>query len=192
MIDQPLPGAGATKAEWRLWAGRQWGRIDLIGVSRAVLDGLLAWQPLSGSGTVLLYLPMGDELDLRELADAGLPGTLAVTRTPAEGPLTVHPFHGPLEEHRFGFLQPLAGAPQVDPADIAVALVPGRCFDEEGTRIGRGVGYYDELLARLPESAYRVGIAPRALVVRRLPSTHRDVAMSHLATEDGVRRVGEM
>jgi 5-formyltetrahydrofolate cyclo-ligase len=101
----------------------------------------------------------------------------------------VHPADGPSEPHRWGYLQPVADAPVVPDADIAVALVPGALFDRHGHRLGHGAGYYDRLLPRLAPTTPRIGITPAALVVAELPVEPHDVKMTHLATEVGVREV---
>ena len=115
--------------------------------------------------------------------------TIPVTRTwpGAERRLSVHRLErASLERHRYGFLQPPATAPEVDPATVDLVLVPGLAFDVAGGRLGYGLGYYDRLLPRLDPAAPRVGVALRALVVPALPADPRDVAMTHLATESGV------
>ena len=71
-----------------------------------------------------------------------------------------------------------------------MALVPGLCFDERGTRLGYGLGYYDRLLPLLRSDALIVGVTADALVVPELPKAPFDVPMTHLVTESGVRQVG--
>ena len=68
-----------------------------------------------------------------------------------------------------------------------MVLVPGVAFSSSGTRLGHGSGYYDEFLSRCPGGVARVGVTPEALVVEALPFDDHDVAMTHLATESGVR-----
>jgi 5-formyltetrahydrofolate cyclo-ligase len=101
----------------------------------------------------------------------------------------VHRWDSPLERHRFGFVQPTADAPVVPLDEIGIVLVPGLVFDRAGGRIGYGKGYYDSLLAATGGGTRLVGITYDELVVERLPTTSRDVAMTHLATEGGLRPV---
>lgn len=186
--DPPDPGAG--KEEWRRWARARRSELDLDRISSGVVDALGSWDPLQQAATVLLFLPMADEIDLHELLARGLSTTFAATRTPGRGPLTVHPLGGKLEQHPYGFLQPEAAAPPIDPRDLSVLLVPGLAYDRDGVRLGRGAGYFDELLGRADPSAPRVGVTPEALLVDGLPNEPHDVRMTHLATEAGVWEVG--
>lgn len=153
-------------------------------VSARITVALGAWSRLRGR--VLLYLPLPDEPDLRSIEGP----ELCVTRTPdAGGPLTIHQLGGQLEQHHLGFDQPIASEPEIDPSTIDMALVPGLAFDRNGHRLGRGSGYFDRLLPQLPERALRVGVAPQAVVVDRLPSEPHDVTMTHLVTELGITPV---
>ncbi|MEX2419139.1 MAG: 5-formyltetrahydrofolate cyclo-ligase, partial [Acidimicrobiia bacterium] len=81
---------------------------------------------------MLLYDPLPDEVDLRPLVGEF---EALVTRTPDDGVLTVHPFDSERETHRLGFSQPVAGSPEVGPADIDVVLLPGLAFDHSGVRL---------------------------------------------------------
>ena len=132
---------------------------------------------------------MPGEIDLSGLGDGVVNAQLLVTRTPPDGPLTVHPLGVPHERHRYGFMQPVADAPHVEPEDIDIALVPGRVFDRLGGRLGRGAGYYDTLLSGLKSEALRVGVCPSLLIVDRIPMEKHDVRMTHLVSELGVRTI---
>lgn len=116
------------------------------------------------------------------------PHRLYTTRTPARGPLTVHPLDAPRERHRYGFEQPVESSAEADLSDIGIVLVPGLAFDREGRRLGRGKGYYDRLLAQLPGRAL-VAITLERLLVKRVPTEPHDLPMTHLATEWGVTPV---
>lgn len=134
--------------------------------------------------TVLTFLAMPGEVDLGDLrSDPGL--TLAVTRTPRTGPLTIHALEEPLERHPFGYLQPRPDAHLIAPEGIAVVLVPGLLFARDGGRLGHGKGYYDQLLSSLHPRPYLIGATVDRRVVDRLPMTQRDVWMDALATETG-------
>ncbi|WP_419863810.1 5-formyltetrahydrofolate cyclo-ligase [Candidatus Poriferisodalis sp.] len=213
MID--TPGSAASKADWRRWI-REHSQPVPDATTAAVVAGLRTFiealdersaavaghgtpvaelddrsfarkaSLLAGAGLILFYRAMADELSLDGLADGLGWQRFAVTRTPPSGPLTLHPAIGAMEQHRYGFPQPTADAFELQPRHISLALVPGVAFDRRGTRLGHGVGYFDELLTRLPEDCPRIGVAPSELVFDRLPCEPHDVPMTHLATQDGV------
>ncbi len=178
------PDAGASKAAWRVHA-RRTAHIPTPSQIAQVVERLIEFlTPING--VFLFYRAVGPEVPLDGVADAlGWP-RFAVTRTPDEGPLTVHPAIGPMERHRFGFHQPLADAIELAPHHLSAALVPGMLFDRSGTRLGHGAGYFDELLSTLPPDRPRIGITLAGRIVDRLPVEPHDVPMTHLATESGV------
>lgn len=169
----------ADKQLWRTWGV---ARLHDTRFSAAIRSGIDDW--LRPGAVVLTYLAMAGEPDLTGL---GTGATLAVTRTPQRGPLTVHPFDAPRETHRWGFEQPAEGSVEIDPRLIDVALVPGVLFDRQGGRLGHGRGYYDRLLAGLRDDVARVGIVTTGRIVERLPLEPHDIVMTHLGTERGVR-----
>lgn len=189
-MDTPPPEA--TKEQWRSWARGLRAEIDFEALSEAVTTTLQGWSDLAAASKVLAFLPLADEIDLRMLFESMPDCEFLATRTPDRGGrLSVHGLGGPLEVHPLGFLQPHRTAPEIRPEELDVLLLPGLAFDLWGTRLGRGAGYFDELLSRTRPDAVAVGVTPAALVVDRLPAEPHDVAVSRLATEEGVIPVAE-
>ena len=181
----PSPEAG--KQEWREWARKQRESIDWPGVSEAVVAALQSWIVPNNYQTVLVFLPMVNEVDLNGLLEADSETRFVATRTPdSGGDLSVHELGGPLEVHRLGFLQPHESARRVGPDEIDIVLLPGLAFDLYGNRLGRGAGYFDRLLLATRTGAKLVGVVPADLVVDRLPAEPHDVAVGYLATEEGI------
>ncbi len=197
------PGLRSSKDAWRRWIRDRRQPVTAASTA-AVVAGIQAFiealdaksaaiagrRVPPGANLILFYRAMANELSLDRLADAVGWQRFAVTRTPPHGPLTLHPAIGAMEQHRYGFPQPTADAFELQPRHISLALVPGVAFDRHGTRLGHGVGYFDELLARLPKDCPRVGVTCRHLVFDQLPSEPHDVPMTHLATEDDVIAIG--
>lgn len=161
-------------------------RSDIdVATSNAIVSALRLFLD-SKSGMFLFYRSMSHEPNLESLAATIGWESFLITRTPSSGPLSVHSATTPLEKHRYGFFQPVEGSPEVPVNRISVALVPALAFDTAGNRLGNGLGLYDELLARLEKNCLRVGVTAQRYVLDGLPSETHDVAMTHLATEDGV------
>jgi 5-formyltetrahydrofolate cyclo-ligase len=72
------------------------------------------------------------------------------------------------------FLRPVA------PAEIDLVVVPGLAFDLEGNRLGRGAGYYDRFLKRLPALTASIGLAFDFQIVENLPYLSPDVPVKEV------------
>ncbi|MEE8457103.1 MAG: 5-formyltetrahydrofolate cyclo-ligase [Acidimicrobiia bacterium] len=174
-----------SKTQMRAWAKT----VERARLSKQVNAALFDWAPLHG--TVLSYLAMSDEVDLGGVHQLGR-CRIALTRTPESGALSTHEYQPDrLERHPLGFDQPDTDAPQITLDEIDVILVPGLAFDRRGYRLGRGKGYYDELLGNLPAGVIRVGVTVDELLVDDVPREAHDQRVAWVATESGVHRVGE-
>lgn len=178
------PGPSADKATWRRWAAGLAPVTDTI--ADAVTEHLLDALGDTG-GVVLGYVALGDEVPIaRLLASDALGAAVALPRLGDDGVLSVHLDDGVRETHRFGIEQPPAGLVAVAPEAIAAVLVPGRVFDRDGYRLGRGGGHYDRLAPRLAPGTRIIGVATRARIVDRLPREPHDCPMTDLVTEQGL------
>ena len=137
-------------------------------------------------GLILIYRHMPGEVPLEQVADELGWTRCCVTRTPDEGPLTIHPAVGPMERHRYGFAQPVDGALELPPHHLSAVVVPGFAFDRLGNRLGHGGGYYDELLERLPADRPRIGVTLSEFLFDELPVEPHDISMTHLVTEHDI------
>lgn len=86
------------------------------------------------------------------------------------------------EASALGTLQP--GPTSERQADPRVALVPGVAFGRDGSRLGRGGGYYDRYLADNP-AIYRIGVAFDVNVWDTVPHGEMDLPMHELVTATG-------
>ena len=67
---------------------------------------------------------------------------------------------------------------------IDIALVPGIVFDEKGGRIGTGLGYYDRLIPKLPNTTRKVSLALEAQIVPQVPMESHDKFIDIIITEN--------
>ncbi len=51
---------------------------------------------------------------------------------------------------------------------IDLVFVPALMFDRKGYRLGRGLGFYDRLIAQLPSKVITIGVIPESLFVEKL------------------------
>ncbi|MEM7004065.1 MAG: 5-formyltetrahydrofolate cyclo-ligase [Pseudomonadota bacterium] len=91
-----------------------------------------------------------------------------------------------LSPNRWGILEPAASAPQVLLSEMDLLLIPLVAYDEFGTRLGMGGGYYDRYLAQDLPRPRRIGVAFAGQQHAQLPCEAWDIPLHAVVTEDGV------
>ena len=96
----------------------------------------------------------------------------------------------PLRRARGGVQEPFDGIA----ADLelpAIVLLPVVAWDHTGTRLGRGGGFYDRLLAVVDPRVVRIGLAYEFQAFPELPRDSWDVSMHYVITERRVVVCGD-
>jgi 5-formyltetrahydrofolate cyclo-ligase len=135
---------------------RQYTAEQLAAMSEGICSRVLASAEWQEAGTLLLYYPLADEVDVRPLIEDAFENGKRVLLPVCKGDeleLRLYEGAASLTEGAFGIMEPtgLLFAPEDYPG-IQLALVPGMAFDSMGHRLGRGKGYYDRLLPKLTET----------------------------------------
>ena len=160
--------------------------------SRRICEHLLALPELAWAGTVMSYMAMPSEADLGVLHEAlwarGTRLCFPVTRSGGAMEAAACGAEGPWEEGAFGIREP-AGGEVLRPEEIGLVLMPCLAFDERGSRLGWGGGYYDRYLIRCP-GALRIGVGFELQRAALLPREEWDVPLQMLVTEEGLQRFG--
>lgn len=158
-------------------------------ICRKVL-ALASWQE---AGTLLLYYPLPDEVDVRPLIKVAFESGKRVLLPVVSGEeLELHLYEGEetLKEGAFGIMEPTG--PSFAPEnydEIELALIPGMAFDKSGHRLGRGKGYYDRLLPKLTK-AKLTGICFPFQLLEEVPAEPHDIPVGEVISYDlvGIRR----
>ena len=194
MVVPSLPFPALTKATLRRAAidARKAYVATLSDADRALLEQRLAERLTSlcaGAKVVAGYAPLGSEIS----------PLLAMEEARAVGAIVAFPaFSDPAKRFRFlagdptvcgpfGILQPRLTAPPVEPDVILVPLI---AVDGRGTRLGRGKGHYDRVLAPLRRKGARlIGVGwPLQRLSEEIPRDPWDVPMDGFASPDGLER----
>ena len=158
---------------------------DRRGFSERLQQGMLAQEIWSRARSVLLFSPLPDEPDISTLIEAAwrVAKTLVLPQTnPATGGYTaaIVPNREALHVGRFGVLEPVAGCPVIPLNQLDLVLVPGVAFDSSGGRLGRGMGFYDRLLAEV--RGHKCGVAYDLQIVPSVPVESHDVRVDSILT----------
>lgn len=158
--------------------------------SQAIAVAVLRDPALDGPRTLALFDAMANEPDLAFLWSWGKQCRLVFPRVMGAELTMLHTpdvsyleRSGPLQLFR----EPRFDEKLVVPAEeLEVVLIPGLAFTRDGRRLGRGGGYYDRLLARLPRKAVRLGICFELQIADSVPSELHDLCVDRVITESGV------
>jgi 5-formyltetrahydrofolate cyclo-ligase len=164
---------------------------DIRAKSAAIWERLSVMPEFAGAARLFLYISTMKEVDthglIRQLLAMGrelsVPCFERATRRYI--PSVLHDFDTDLATGKFGILEPTLGA--VRPAaaeEIDVVLVPGLAFDETGSRLGHGLGYFDRLLRQT--SGVKIALAFNFQILDEVPAEAHDVRMDFIVTETRV------
>lgn len=182
-----------TKQEARRFAAQQRAALDMSAVGAGMAKVLFALPVWQRADTVLCFAALPDEPDTdailhRALAEGKrllLPRVVSKTEMDWVHITSL----SQLIAGHFGIAEPPADLPAVDPAALpgqALALVPCMAAGQNGTRLGRGGGYYDRFLAHY--TGEKLLLCPAALVLPALPRERWDIPFlpQEILTEKGL------
>ncbi len=87
-----------------------------------------------------------------------------------------------LKETTQGLFEPKTQKP-VESKEIDLIIIPGVAFDKAGSRIGRGMGFYDSLLRKTSTKTPLVGLCFEENLEESIPTESHDVKMDIVITD---------
>ena len=163
---------------------------DRAARSRQIVRRLTAMPAFWRARTVMLYMPVGSEVDTRVLAryclllQKRICLPLVDKRARTMQAVEIQSLRQ-LQKGAYGILEPPGGAAC---REIDMIVVPGAAFDACGNRIGYGAGYYDRFLPQHPESV-TVGLCYACCMVDDAAPSVYDVPVQWIITEERTVRV---
>lgn len=137
---------------------------------------------LPESKVVMLYCALPDEVPTQGVMDelVAQGKTVLLPRVVNDTEMELRRYTGnkDLCKGAYGILEP-TGEVFTDYDAIDVAIIPGVAFDEDGHRLGRGKGYYDRFLARVP-NLYKIGLCFSWQMVAHIPCDEHDIRMDRI------------
>jgi 5-formyltetrahydrofolate cyclo-ligase len=181
------PGIQAAKAALRKQIRAALGNISPAVRAVKSIDLCERLKPqLRSARTILFFAPLPGEIDvwplLEEMVPAGktaaLPRFDPVTQTyrarRVENPA------GEIVSGKFGVREPAAGCVEIPLEKFDLVLVPGVAFDLSGNRLGRGKGFYDQLLAKI--SGVKCGVGYDFQLQEKIPAEPHDAKVDFVIT----------
>jgi 5-formyltetrahydrofolate cyclo-ligase len=147
---------------------------------------------LRSARSILFFAPMPDELDIWPLLEkflaspknCALPAFDPVSQT--YGARRVMNLETDIAPGKFGVREPMPGCPLMPMESFDLVLVPGLAFDLSGSRLGRGRGFYDRILASA--SGVKCGVGYDFQLLEAIPTEAHDARVNFIFTPTQCRR----
>lgn len=161
---------------------RQYNNEQLTEMSVPIIQRLAMHPRVVVADTLLIYYSLDDEVNTHQfintLVERGKKVLLPAVISDTE--IELREYHGAkdLLEGFFNIMEPI-GNTFNDYSTIDVAIVPGMAFDSRGNRLGRGKGYYDRFLSKIPDT-YKIGLCFGFQKLPGIPTEENDVRMDEV------------
>jgi 5-formyltetrahydrofolate cyclo-ligase len=156
---------------------KQYSNEELIELSRPVTDKLLKHKKVKEAQTILMYYSLADEVYTHDTITklVNMNKTVLLPRVIDDENMIICHYKSDkdLSEGAFHIMEPI-GEEFTDYNKIELCIVPGMSFDSNNNRLGRGKGYYDRFLAKVPNS-YKIGVCFDFQKLKEIPSGKYDI-----------------
>ncbi|HUX22781.1 MAG TPA: 5-formyltetrahydrofolate cyclo-ligase, partial [Spirochaetia bacterium] len=156
---------------------------------------IAGWEPWATRSTLLSFFSLPSEVDTSRLNATALAAgkLLGLPRIDGESIefLRVDDPDPAGQRNRLGIREPDSALPRIDLEsiqDLAI-IVPGIAFTITGKRLGRGGGFYDRFLARVP-NALKIALCFDFQIVDEVPTGPTDIGVDWILTESRFFRAG--
>lgn len=174
-------------------------RDEARAAGAAIADRLGLWTAWREAACVGLFASRLDEVDTHFLIERAIRDgkqLLLPRMTDVVGlEFAIVSDPSQLRPGRFGIREPDPDSPVVQLDRGTLLLVPGLAFDRNGGRLGRGGGYYDRALERVPnDDQHRptmIGIGFAFQILERVPMTPLDVRLDGVVSDDELAETNE-
>lgn len=193
----PISAFDSDKKALRAWAKRQ--RAEFLSQDAAVLDevstrlsdAFLALIAERSWTHIAVFIPLPGEPDIwtpSQQLIATQAARIYAPRMMPENQLdlvmitnTTALLRGP-----FGVIEPpIESNALADLTTLDAIFIPGLAFSKDGGRLGFGGGWYDRLLARIPDKTIKIGVCWNELLIDSVPMDAWDVHVDGILTQAG-------
>ncbi len=140
-------------------------------------ENLSALNDLIHNKTVCTYIPLKSEIDINN----ELIGYQKLLTTFLDSKqLSICIYEEPFIKNKLNVFEP--ENPSVV-TKVDVFLIPGLAFTTDGKRLGRGGGFYDQMLNFYPKSL-KIGLTSNERVLQDIPIEDHDILLDYVFTND--------
>ncbi len=161
---------------------RQYSSQQLEMLSLSIIERLSRHPKVRTANTILLYYSLPDEVNTHSLIKKLFKEnkTILLPKVVSDGNMEIRVYTGEdsLVKGAFQIMEP-SGPIYIKYDTIDLAIIPGMSFDKKGNRLGRGKGYYDRFLVRVP-SLYKIGVCFDFQKTENVPCESTDVTMNEV------------
>ena len=144
-------------------------------------------ETVSEDSSVLCYSPLQSEPNIQTAIKHWLSSNFRVSLPKVEeNNIECYTINGTenLIRSPMGILEPDPSKHvKTNAIEIDFIIVPGIGFSRDGTRLGRGGGYYDRYLATSSEQTLKIGVAFSLQIIDVIPAQPHDIPVDHLITD---------
>ncbi len=133
------------------------------------------------ANTILMYWAMSDEMPTKSFINKWFADKEIYLPVVDGDDLRIVKYEGEdkmVPGAKYGIPEP-AGPEISDESQIELVIVPGVAFDADNNRMGRGAGYYDRILNRIPK-AKKLALAFDFQMVDKVPTEPHDIKMDQV------------
>ncbi|MDM8525857.1 5-formyltetrahydrofolate cyclo-ligase [Desulfococcaceae bacterium HSG8] len=166
---------------------------DRLTRAKKIEDRLFDFANFREAKVPLLYVNMGFEVMTRNILERCFKENKIVVLPAFDTEkyqmqfMKVDNLDGDMKTGLRGIIEPDDAKCKIVPIDrLDIAIIPGVAFDEKGSRIGSGEGYYDRLIPKLPVTTRKVSLALECQIVQQVPMQSHDKHVDIVITDERV------
>ena len=149
--------------------------------SKLIKAKLLMQHVFKKAKNVMFYISFGGEVKTEEMIKtAKRLGKIVLVPVCEKDRMNLRPAilddHAALQRGPYGVREP-AEKKYVCLKALDLVIVPGLAFDKKGKRLGRGKGYYDRFLRRIPPETPSIGLAFNFQILPLIPTKAHDIGV---------------
>jgi len=140
-------------------------------------DNISILNDLIKNKIICVYIPLKSEIDINDK----LLGYKKILTTYLDNKtLKICKYKKPFKKNKLNVFEPETPSAE---SEVDVFLIPGLAFTVDGKRLGRGGGFYDQILKIYPKSL-KIGLTSNDRILKDIPTEDHDILLNYVFTND--------